>query len=78
MEMTRAHLKLCLTRVEEDTISVMVFLGNEGQTLQNAGTIRMRVGEYQIFTAALGLGLKMPAVAEHALMTIEGEKEALR
>ena len=68
--------KMRLNRVSEDTIEVVCFFGEEGQTLQNAGTLRLRVGEYQVFGAALLIGQEK--MVNHFRSIVEGEAEALR
>jgi hypothetical protein len=39
-----------------DTIRETVFVGVEGQTLQNAGSLLLRMGEWQMFGALMLIG----------------------
>ena len=43
-------------RIAPDKISTTFFFGEEGQTLQNAGTLILTIGEWQIFGATLLCG----------------------
>ena len=69
-------IKFRLQRESEDTIEARVFLGQEGHTMQLAGVIRFRVGEWQIVGAALGMGAEQ--TRGRLTMLVEGETEALR
>ena len=69
-------LKWRLKRTSQDNIRVTVFYGVEGQTMQNAGTLNLRIGEYQITAAALGMGTEK--TKGHLRFETEGEKEALQ
>ena len=68
-------LKWRLVRASPDVIKVTVFYGEEGQTMQNAGTLNLRIGEYQITAAALGMGAER--TNGHLKFETEGEEEAL-
>lgn len=70
-------LKVRVRRTPDGNIRATFFLGADGQTLQNAGSLIMRIGEYQIIFAALGTGLKQPGWAQHLTLELEGEDEAL-
>jgi len=63
-----------LERPDRDTIVATVFVGELGTTLQNAGSLRLHIGEYQIIGAALLLGVKRLSQLK---FTVEGEEEAL-
>jgi len=69
-------LKWRLLRLSPDHIRVTVFYGEEGMTMQNAGELTLRIGEYQITAAALGIGAEK--TKGHLKFETEGEKEALR
>jgi hypothetical protein len=69
-------MKLRLKRLEADILDVMVFVGERGATLQNAGHLRLHVGEWQEFGAALLFGQQK--MAGRFSTEVEGEKEALR
>jgi hypothetical protein len=69
-------LKWRLVRASPDIIKVTVFYGEEGQTMQNAGTLNLRIGEYQITAAALGIGAER--TKGRLKFETEGEEEALR
>ena len=69
--MTRIKLRLRRMVGSPDTILATVFLGTEGQTLQNAGQLFLRVDEYKSLASALTIG------AEHNVLHFEVEDEAI-
>ena len=75
-------IKFRLKRMEgvggdlRELLDVTVFCGIEGQTLQNAGVLKLKVGEYQLM--AVALVAFADAHADHLKFIVEGEKEALK
>lgn len=55
---------------------VEVFLGEQYQILQKAGIFRLRLGEYQLIGAAIGIGVKQ--MQDHLTFNIENEEEILK
>ncbi len=51
-------VKLVSRQTAGGRIEETVFVGEEGQTMQNAGTLLLDVGEWQAFGAALSLGAR--------------------
>lgn len=70
------ELKLRLKRTANNQIHVTFFIGEAGQTLQNAGSILVHIGEWQLFGAAVLHGSKI--MQKHLSLLVEGEEEALR
>ncbi len=68
-------MKWRLSRQGMGHINVMVFLGEEGQTLQNAGHLALGVGEYQLLAAVIGLGAKQ--ADGNLVFEVEGEARVL-
>ena len=76
--MNRTHIKMSLRRRDDESIDCTVFAGNEGQTLQNCGTLVLRIGEWQLLGVALGLGYdSYSSIKQHLYYSVEGEEEAL-
>lgn len=73
--MGRTHIKWRLRKAGEDRVNLTVFAGTEGQTLQNAGTLRLYAGEYQWLGAAVLRGSQ--GIDDYLLFEVEGEKQAL-
>jgi len=71
-------IKLRVQKREADSLDVSVFMQRDGTTFQLAGTLRMHIGEWQLFGASLQLGLGFSAIREHLQVIVEGEEEALR
>jgi len=69
-------LKWRLLKLSPNRIKVTVFYGEEGETMQNAGELILRVGEYQITAAALSLGAEK--TKGHLKFLVEGEGAALK
>ena len=50
------------------TVRVTIFAGRDGQTLQNAGELRLYVEEYECLSAVLALGVqtKSDMIVQHS------------
>jgi hypothetical protein len=68
---TLKHLKIWIARIPGDTLKATVFLGEQEHTLQNAGTLYLRVDEWQVLSTALAKGAA--ETNGQLVFTVEGD-----
>ena len=67
------------SRLEGEHIKETIFVGNEGETLANIGTLAMHTGEWQLFGALLKLGSEATyATRRDTVVVLEGDDEVIK
>lgn len=49
-------LKIRVDGADQRHVKITLFMGHQGRTLANVGSLTMTVGEYQIFGACMSIG----------------------